>query len=373
MSQTEPERNWTEIGRKVRSTLAVLVSLVVLVGGGAFAFNKVNGAVTGMFLAEDYPGPGEQDVSVDVPQGTTVDGIGEILVDNDVIASTEAFDQAKGQFPEIQSLQAGNYQLKTKMKAADAVQSMLDAGIKGGKNFTVREGLRLEEQIKSLSEQTHIPEDKYREALKSPDRYGLSTWSNENPPETQAEGYLFPDTYSMSGDDPYSVLKLMTTNFNTKTREIKLEQRAQQMNRDPDDVVTVASIIEAEVRRPEDRPKVARVLYNRLDQNMPLQLDTTVDYANKRERGTGAETTDEMRASQSPYNTYVHPGLPPGPIGAPGKAALDAAANPVEGDWLFFVAVDLDTGETLYANSLPEHEQNVGKWRNWCKANPGKC
>lgn len=373
MSQTEPERNWTEIGRKVRSTLAVLVSLAVLVGGGAFAYSKVNGAVTGLFLAEDYPGPGEQDVSVEIPQGTTVDGIGEILADKDVIASTDAFDQAKSQFPEIQSLQAGTYQLKTKMKAADAVQKMLDAGVKNGRTFTIREGLRLGEQVKSLSEQTGIPEDKYNEALKHPDQYGLSPWSNENPPETQAEGYLFPDTYSMSGDDPNSVLKLMTSNFNTKAREVKLDQRAQQMGRDPNQLVIVASMIEAEVHRPEDRPKVARVLYNRLDDNMPLQLDTTVDYANKRERGTGAETTAEQRANQSPYNTYIHPGLPPGPIGAPGKAALEAAANPAEGNWKFFVAVNLDTGETLYADTLPEHEKNVAKWRQWCSDNPGKC
>lgn len=363
-------RDWNETFRHAKSAFAVILSLAVLIGGGLFAYNKVGSAVAGVFVAEDYPGPGETDVDVDIPQGSTVDEIGSILKDADVVASTEAFDRAANETPNVNQLQAGTYTLKTKMRARDAIQAMLDAGIKGGKRFLIREGLRINEQVAELSKQTGIPEDKYREALAKPDAYGLPEYAKGKP-----EGYLFPDTYEMSGNDPNNALKQMTTNFKRKANEVQLEARAREMNRDPAELVVVASIIEAEVRRPEDQPKVARVLYNRLQSKPPmkLQLDTTVEYAANKPRGTGATTTDAERANPSPYNTYVHEGLPPGPISAPGKSALEAAANPADGTWKYFVAINLDTGETAFADTFAQHQENVKKFQQWCQANPGKC
>ncbi|NNG19094.1 endolytic transglycosylase MltG [Naumannella sp. ID2617S] len=368
MDPEHERRNWSEVARHAKSAFAVILSLVILVGGGLFAYNKVSAAVTSAFAVEDYPGPGDKEVSIEIPQGSTVDEIGSILKDHDVIASTDAFDKAKTSFPNINQLQAGIYALKTKMPARDAIQAMLDAGVKGGRKFLIREGLRIGEQVTELSRQTAIPEDKYREVLPKGAEYGLSPLANGNP-----EGFLFPDTYEMSGNDPRAALKQMTANFNRKAGEVQLEAKAAQLKRNPRDLVIVASIIEAEVRRPEDRAKVARVLYNRLDSGMKLQLDTTVEYANNKPRGAGATTSDAERANPSPYNTYVHAGLPAGPIGAPGKQALEAAANPVPGNWKFFVAVNLDTGETLFADDFNGHQANVKKFQEWCQANPGKC
>ncbi|WP_425308924.1 endolytic transglycosylase MltG [Ammonicoccus fulvus] len=363
-------RDWNETARHLKSALAVIVSLAVLVGGGLFAYNKIGGAVAGAFVAEDYPGPGEADVEVDIPQGSTLDEIGSILVDADVIQSTRAFNEAVRETPNANSLQAGTYTLKTKMPAREALQAMLDAGIKGGKRFLIREGLRLSEQVAELSKQTGIPEEAYNEALKNPDAYGLPVMAKGNP-----EGFLFPDTYEMAGNDPNNALKQMTANFTRKANEIQLEARAAELNRDPMEIVVVASIIEAEVRRPEDRAKVARVIYNRLEGKPPmkLQMDTTVEYAVNKPRGTGATTSDAERANPSPYNTYVHEGLPPGPIAAPGKAALEAAANPEEGSWKYFVAINLDTGETAFADTFDQHQANVRKFQQWCQQNPGKC
>lgn len=362
------ERNWSDISHLAKNIFAVGISLVVLVGGSLFAYQKVSESVTGVFSAEDYPGPGEADVTVVVEPGTSVSEIGGLLVDKDVIASIEAFNEASVQFPDIQTLQAGTYELKTKMKASDAIQAMLDAGLKGGKKFRVLEGLRLSEQVAAISKDTGLSEDELNEALKRVDEYKLSEWAEGNP-----EGFLFPDTYEMSGTDPIAPLAMMAENFTRKANEINLESRAQELGRSPRDVVIVASIIEAEVRRPEDRPKVARVLYNRLDDNQPLQLDTTVEYANNKPRGQGATTTDEERANPSPYNTYVHPGLPPGPISAPGKAALEAAANPEDGGWRYFVAINLDTGETAFADTFDQHQSNVRKFQEWCQTHPGRC
>jgi UPF0755 protein len=362
--------DWSETSRRIKSGFAVILSLVVLIGGGLFVFDKVGSAITGVFVAEDYRGPGEGEVEVVIPTGATIDEIGSILTDADVVKSGEAFAQAAAETPNSNRLQAGTYALRKQMRASDAVQAMLDAGVKGGKRFLIREGLRLNEQVAELSRQTGIPEDRYREVLANPASYDLPGFADGNP-----EGFLFPDTYEISGDDPHAVLKQMTANFQRKAAEVQLEARANEMNRDPRELVTIASIIEAEVQRPDDQMKVARVIYNRLAANPPikLQMDSTVGYAVNKPRGTGVTTSDAERANTSPYNTYVHEGLPPGPIGAPGKAALEAAAHPAEGNWKYFVTVNLDTGETLFAETFTEHQQNVRKFQAWCQANPGKC
>lgn len=364
------DRDWTEITRHAKSAFAVVLALVVLIGGGLFAYNKVTSAVAGVFVAEDYPGPGEGAVDVTVPDGATLDEIGSILQDADVVASSEAFDRAAIETPNANRLQAGTYTLKRQMRARDAIQAMLDAGIKGGKRFLIREGLRLNDQVAELAKQTGIPEDQYRAALAQPEGYGLPAIAKGNP-----EGFLFPDTYEMVGSDPNAALKQMTANFNRKANEVQLEARASELNRDPLQLVIVASIIEAEVRRAEDRAKVARVIYNRLEGNpaMKLQMDSTVGYAVNKPSGTGVTTTDAERANPSPYNTYVDEGLPPGPINAPGKSALEAAASPAEGNWKYFVSINLDTGETVFADTFAQHQENVKKFQAWCQANPGKC
>lgn len=362
--------DWSDTARRAKSAFAVILSLVVLVGGGLFLVNKVGSAVAGVFLTEDYPGPGEGEIKVVIPTGATIDEIGTILHDADVVKSSEAFAQAAAETPNSNRLQAGTYTLRKQMRASDAVEAMLDAGVRGGKQFLIREGLRLNEQIAELSQQTGIPEERYRELLANPASYGLPGYAQGNP-----EGFLFPDTYEVSGEDPAAVLAQMTANFQRKSAEVQLEARANEANRDPRDLVIVASILEAEVQRPEDQAKVARVIYNRLaaEPAMKLQMDSTVGYAVNKPRGTGVTTSDAERANTSPYNTYVHEGLPPGPIGAPGKAALEAAANPAEGNWKYFVTVNLDTGETVFAETFSEHQQNVRKFQAWCQANAGKC
>jgi UPF0755 protein len=132
-------------------------------------------------------------------------------------------------------------------------------------------------------------------------------------------------------------------------------------------VVTKASLVQAEAGSVEDMGKVARVLENRLADGMALQLDTTVNYAN--DKG-GLTTTTQDRANPSPYNTYLHPGLPPGAIDNPGEEALRAVLSPTPGDWRFFVVVDPDTGDTRFAVTKEEHDQNVLLFRKWLSENP---
>jgi UPF0755 protein len=132
-------------------------------------------------------------------------------------------------------------------------------------------------------------------------------------------------------------------------------------------VLIKASIVQAEAGSVEDMGKVARVLENRLADGMPLQLDTTVNYANNK---SGLTTTPEDRQNPSPYNTYLHPGLTPGPISNPGEEALRAVLSPTPGDWRYFVVVDPHSGDTRFAVTGAEHQQNVLLFQQWLRDHP---
>ena len=165
-------------------------------------------------------------------------------------------------------------------------------------------------------------------------------------------------------------MRQMVSQYKSVSRDIGLESSAKELKLSPHEVVTVASIVEREVNKDQYRAKVAQVLYNRLDKGMKLGLDSTVIYAEKLTTNT---TTPKDRRSRSRYNTYRYKGLPPGPIAAPGKAALQAAANPEKGKWLYFVTVDFDTGETKFARTEAGFLKIQKEFQTWCQSNPGRC
>ncbi len=133
---------------------------------------------------------------------------------------------------------------------------------------------------------------------------------------------------------------------------------------DPYEVVIVASLIQAETNRKQDYAKVARVIYNRLNHGMRLQFDSTLKYALA--RNGSVFTSDSVRKTPGPYNTYLNKGLPPTPINSPTEDQLRAALNPAQGSWLYFVTINLDTGETAFASTLAEHNANRAKLTAWC-------
>jgi UPF0755 protein len=162
----------------------------------------------------------------------------------------------------------------------------------------------------------------------------------------------------------------MVDQYKSVTDDIGLDAAAKKLGRTPYEVLIVASIIEREVNQDQYRAKVARVLYNRLDEGMKLGLDSTVIYAEKLKTNT---TTPKDRASRSRYNTYRYEGLPPGPISAPGRAALEAAAHPEKGDWRYFVTVNFETGETKFATSDADFTRIQREFQRYCQDNPGTC
>ncbi len=359
--------NWRKIGYHARSGFAVVLALAVLIGGGWFVVNKVEEAWVAWRTQDDYIGEGKDEVVVVIPAGAGVTTIGDILTEYGVIKSTRTFRNAVAQVPGAdKKLQAGRYRLRTELPAATAVEMMLDPAYKEPLRITVREGLAKTQIWTFMQEQLGFTPEALDEASASSD-LALPGWANDN-----IEGFLFPDTYDVAEPPvPLAVLQQQVDQFNKVAGSLNLESRAAELGFTPYQVLIVASIIEKEAARDEDRPKIAGVIYNRLEADKELQFDSTVHYAvNDFSRVT---LTDEDLATESPYNTYKHKGLPPGPISNPGRAAIEAALNPENHEYLYFVAVNLDTGETLYATDEAGHAANVQVWQAWCAANPGRC
>ncbi len=363
--------NWRKIGYHARSTFAVLLSVAILVGGGLFVYNKAEDAWVSWRTEDDFAGDGGEKVVVTVPVGASVTQIGDVLVEAGVIKSTGTFRKVAGKNPDAANLQAGRYKLLTELPAKTALDMMLDPANLEVIKVTLPEGFTVGRQWTYIEEQLAqqgitITREELAAGVK-PEELDLPLWSRG-----KVEGFMFPDTYQVG--EPISALRIFqkqVARFVTVTDEINFAADAEAMGMDPFDVLTIASIVEREVNQEEYRPMVAAVIRNRLSVGMPLQMDSTVHYA--LQDFTKVTTSNEDRAVDSPYNTYRYTGLPPGAISNPGRAAMDAAVHPGDTEALYFVTVDLDSGETLFADTLDAHEANVVKFQQWCAANTGRC
>ncbi|WP_353507858.1 endolytic transglycosylase MltG [Intrasporangium sp.] len=341
--------------------LAVIVLALAIVGGGvAIAYTYLRPVVVGFFEPNDYPGPGSGSVRVTVAHGAGGSAIATALVEQDVVKTTKAFIEAAKDDPKSAGIQPGVYEMRSQMSATDALAVLVDPANRIVTKVVVPEGKWAKEVYPILSAATGIPVADYAKAAKDAAALGLPASAKGN-----VEGYLFPASYEFEPDTT-AVDHLRTMVAESTERLEALGVTPEKMER----TMIVASLVEAEARFAEDRPKVARVVENRLAQKMPLQFDSTVNYAIGKH---GITTTDEDRASKSPYNTYQVTGLPPGPIGNPGESAIQAAAQPAPGPWLYFVTVDPTKGTTKFAVTYEEHQANVAEFQKWCQANKGQC
>jgi UPF0755 protein len=328
--------------------LAVVISLVVILAvlaGGYALVQGIGSRLTGALSSgsDDYPGPGTGEVVIEVTPGQTVAQVGRTLKKQDVIASVDAFLAAATANPDASKLQPGFYQLKRKMQAGEALALLLDPKARVEAKVVLPEGLRLDETLKRLATSTKLPLADFTKALKNAPSLGLPAYAKKNP-----EGFLFPATYDVPPNATATdVLKQLFARYARAAETTGVERTP----RTPYEIVIIASLVEAEARHPEDFGKVARVVYNRLEAGMPLQFDSTVNYALKADKKL---VTHEDLGTNSPYNTYKNTGLPPGPINSPGERALEAAVDPPAGDWLYFVTVNPETGETKFTNSYQE-------------------
>ncbi|MGO1316539.1 MAG: endolytic transglycosylase MltG [Cellulomonadaceae bacterium] len=348
--------------RRLRSASVILLTLA-LVAGGLYLARDV---LTGLFGSDgdtatvtDYPGPGTGQVEVVIPQGASGAAIGQALVDSGVVATQKAFTDAIAEYTReygAPTLQYGTYTLLREMRAADALLAMLDSANLTQNGVTIREGLTVSETVERLSSVTTIPVADFEAALADPASIGLPEEAGGD-----AEGWLAAATYPY--DDSTTATDLLSAMV---TRQVSDLTDLGVAEADRETVLIKASLVEKEA--PADaRAEVARVIENRLAKGQRLELDSTVHFLFG--ASDDASTTSEQRATESPYNTYLNTGLPPGPIASPGRAAIAAVLNPAEGDWLFFVTVNPLTGETKFATTYAEHQENVAEYQQWLRDN----
>ncbi|MGH3358946.1 MAG: endolytic transglycosylase MltG [Nocardioidaceae bacterium] len=349
--------------RRGPGCILALLIVVVLGAAGYWGVSKASSFLDEQFgPPEDYSGNGTGTVVIQVAEGDTGAEIGNTLKDEGVVASVDAYLAASGANPESARIQPGYYEMANKMSAEAALGRLLDPDFMTQGSFILAEGLRSDEVVAAIADGSDLSEDSLEKALEKPEQLGLPGYAEGDP-----EGFFYPGSYDLPEEPTATgVLREMVQKAKSEHQNLNLESKAKKVGVDAHQVLVVASLIEQEASRDEDRAKVARVIYNRLNDDMPLQLDSTVHYV--AERSGDVFSTEEEREIDSPYNTYQNSGLPPGPIDSPGTEAIKAALNPAEGDWTYFVTVDLESGETLFASSLDEHNENVEKLQAYCES-----
>jgi UPF0755 protein len=358
-------------GRRAFGCFAGLISLLVvgsIIAGLVVGFGKGKDAIEKLFAAPDYDGNGTGTVQVEISKGQAVASIADTLEKKEVVKSARAFERVARDDPRSLQLQAATYTLRKHMSAKAALALMLDTATSiKVMRVSVPSGKTKAEVAVILQTKLKLPAGQASTAINHPAALGLPSYAGGNP-----EGFLYPATYDVPKNANATVmLKLMTAKFASVAKDVDLVQTAQRKKLDPYQAVIVASIIGAETNRKEDYGKVARVIYNRLASNTRLQMDSTVHYVTGKDGGVF--TSSQQRELDSPYNTYKVKGLPPTPIGSPTKEMLAAALNAPKGNWKYFTLVNLDTGETAFADTKQEHDANVAKLQAWCQAHKGRC
>lgn len=354
--------------RRKKGWIIALVIVGLFLGGAAAATAWAWGnyetqirKVMGWELPIDYEGSGHGEATVVIKSGDGGEAIAASLVEAGVTKTSEAFyklllaqDTQVVFFP-------GHYQLKQQMSAQAALDALQDPANKVEASVLVKEGWSVDQTIDALVEGTGIAREDYEAAVADPTVYNAAA---EAP---SLEGYLFPARYSFDpGMDAGGVINTLVarTYQSLDAAGVAVEDRHR--------VLTIASLVQREAgSNPDDFLKVSRVIHNRIAQGMLLQFDSTSHYGYAFSHGERLDssvfTSKAELEDDNPYNTYKHPGLPIGPIGAAGDQAINAAINPAEGEWLFFVTVNLETGETKFTNTNAEHNAAVNELRKWCK------
>jgi UPF0755 protein len=352
-------RNQPKGGKKRRSGCACLTVLLVLGGGLAGGVYYGYGVYQDHFgPAPDYAGNGSGSVQVAIPKGSTLTMMGNLLKDAGVVKSVDAFTEAARKNPKGQSIQAGVYALNKQMSAAAAVTMMLDP--KSQNAMIISEGMR-DKQIyaaidKKLGLKAGTTEGVAHAQVKN---LGLPDWADTSKRvKDPLEGFLFPSRYGVAkGMKPEDLLRQMVGQAKQEFAQFDLAGEATKQGlSSPYQLLTVASLVQAEGKTDDDFRKMAKVIYDRLlpsnkqQTNQLLQFDSTYNYI-KNTSNTKIALKD-VYSLKDPYNTYRNKGLTPGPIGNPGINALKAAMNPDPGPWYFFISLDGKT--TQFTETLTE-------------------
>ncbi|WP_404432863.1 endolytic transglycosylase MltG [Microbacterium lacus] len=266
----------------------------------------------------------------------------------------------------------GVYAMQQKMTSAAALAALQDPANRLENSALIPEGLTVDQTLTILADGVGIPLEDLNAAVADPAAYGIPVdqavvAAGGNP----LEGWLFPAMYTFNpGVTAPEVIQTLVnrTISSLDGAGVPVERRQE--------ILTTAAIIQREARYAEDMAKVSRVIQNRMDPNNQetfgyLQMDSTAQYGYGELNAGSVSTSEEAQYDNNPWNTYVLQGLPVGPIANPGDVAIEAAMNPPEGDWLYFVTVNLNTGETVFTSNYADHNRAVEQWLSWCADNPG--
>ena len=351
--------------RRRRRTIVMLVVLVFF-AGVVFGLTMFLRDLLGMNEIKDYEGAGTGSVSFTVAEGDGPMVIGTKLETADIVATSKEFVNAFAEESAGREIQPGSYEMKQQMSSSAALDALL--GEKGAAVHyaAIARDLRQNEVFDILTESTGIPRTEFEALAKDPAAFGLP------PAAVSLEGYLHPGEYRFPLEqDATSIVTEMVDNTFATLEEAGITDPAEQYR-----ILTKASIIQAEAGE-ADYATVAGSIQNRLradnvETSGLIQSDATVTYGLNRK---SYDLTPEEKADKSnPYNTYANPGLPVGPIGSPSKEAIDAAANPADVPYYYWVTVNLDTGQTEFSSTLAEHAKYVLQYQEWCgKQEPGRC
>jgi peptidoglycan lytic transglycosylase G len=330
---------------KQRKSKAGLVALgIVLAVLAGIAFTGYHYYSKYKALHASYPGAGYGHVEILVQPGDTLDGISSQLLHKGVI---EAIDPWASYVANKSGLHPGKYRIHLHMSPAAAYAALTNVKNLVNSKVTIPDGMREVDILPLLAKESGLPLSQFQTAIKNTAALGLPSYANGNP-----EGYLYPDTYDIApGETALKILQTAVAQFNHEATALNLAAAAAHVGYTPAQIITGASLLEAEAGA-QYFGQVARVIDNRINQGMDLQLDSTIAYALNKH-------TDQLTATDkqvnSPYNTFTHGDLPPGPIDSPDAAAIQAFLAPPHGDWLYFITVD-KKGTTDFTNSYSQFQ-----------------
>jgi UPF0755 protein len=359
----------TKRQRRRRRWIALAVVLVVLggIGAGGFAVwttyeDKIR-TFMGWEEPKDYEaGQAHGEALVTIVAGDTGASISRTLASAGVTKTPGVFYDmlvSTGQSP---TFYPGVYKLRKEMTAAAALTALQDPASKLENSALLPEGLTEDVILPRLADALKIPLDDFTAAVKDPSKYGVKA--------PTLEGWLFPAMYTFPPDVSASdVIKAMVDRTQKSLDDAGVPAGDRQR------ILTIASIIQREARWADDFYKVSRVIENRLDPDNQetfgkLQMDSTAQYGYGENHDGTASSSQAALDDPNPWNTYVHAGLPAGPISNPGDQAIDAAMHPTPGPWLYFVTVNLDTGKTVFSTTYAEHQKAIGQMQDWCRGHP---
>jgi UPF0755 protein len=336
--------------RKHTYALIFIFIVVIIVGGAVLA-----GTFLWLRLGEPYKGYATADTFVDIPQGAGTAEIRRRLIDAGVIQDDATFRAALWWSGEARNLQAGEYRFDRAMTPVEVLQR-IGRGDVFTQRITFPEGLTIVEMARLYESREFGTAKDFLAAAGDP-----TPVEAIDPAAPDLEGYLFPDTYALPRRTPASRLVAMMVDRFLETYTEDLRAKAQEQGLTTRQVVTIASLVEKETAKADEHPLVAAVYRNRLQRGMPMQADPTVIYALQKAGRYDGNIRREDLQFDSPYNTYRYPGLPPGPIAAPGRAALQATVAPADVPYLYFVS--RNDGSHVFAETLAQHNANVQEWQ----------